>query len=149
MENQIEAKSTHLIGFATEYYTLWHYSECPQYTTAPDGTQVFTGMRQNYNYCQNLSHSEDAAQEKALKRFGKYLEVDEGLRGETRSFTRMMKENAPNDRFAYGKLYLHLITTCDDIWQLNRTYNEDGSARRRVNARRRLIELGELVKMRR
>jgi hypothetical protein len=135
------------IGFANQYYTLWEVgTPYKKYGAGMVINGVFTGsfeIVQDCHYIQNLS--KDFEQAKA-KISGDYV-IDLDLRGHstwTRS-TGNTGNDFPSDRFPYGKLMGELISESNDIWQLNRAMNQ-GSPRTRVHARRRLIELGELVK---
>lgn len=51
----------------------------------------------------------------------------------------------PYNVFPFGKLVGADIATSNDIWQLNRVYEEDKNPRRKAIARKRLVEIGELV----
>lgn len=129
-----------VIGFATQYYTLWNVSEpTKRELSAHDYTFVTT-----YTYRQNLSKSLDKAKEK-LK--GTDYEIDLSLRG-TSSFETSSGRfsNLEDYHFSFGKLIAEDIRTSNDVWQLDRAMREEKSMRTRVYARRRLIELDELVR---
>lgn len=122
---------------------------------------MHVGTEYNYNYIQNLSKDLDKAIDKVEKLWGvKDPEVDESLRGvTTRSFSRYEHRALPFDVFPYGKLKYMPIMDSNDVWQLQRVYNGEGSiggdkefetsipTRRRVLARRKLVQLGELIRI--
>lgn len=139
-----------LIGFATEFYTLWEYQSTPVYSSneVVNGvTPMVTGYNHEYFYLKNIS--KDLAKVKALY---PGVAIDEDLRGVSRSFQRWEKVEPPAGCFTFGKLVNQLISDSTDVWQLRRACGLiDGRAgepspRRRVLARRRLIDLGELVR---
>lgn len=148
-----------IIGFARQYYTLWNLSIVPVFSTV-NGKHIKVGDRYNYTYIQNLSKDEESAIAKVKQRFNlNFVDVDESLRGVTqRSFSRYVKMSLPFTVFPFGKLMHENIIESNDVWQLMRVYEGEGATggydehltsipvRRRVLARRRLIELGELVR---
>lgn len=156
----MENSNTKVIGFAREYYTLWQMVTIPKYENI-EGSRTHVGTEYNYNYIQNLSKDLDKAIDKVEKSWGvKDPEVDESLRGvTTRSFSRYEHRALPFDVFPYGKLKYTPIMDSNDVWQLQRVYDGEGSVggdkefetsiptRRRVLARRRLIQLEELTKV--
>lgn len=130
------------IGFAKDYYTLWSVTSVERY----DSYTKQTYLRTTYNYIQNLSLNLDQAKEKVIALSEEY-EVDLTLKGESRNYwtERMIKASDPWF-FTFGKLVGQDIRTSLDVWQLQRAMKEEAGMRRKVYARRRLIELGELVK---
>jgi hypothetical protein len=153
----VDSKSTRLIGFATEYFTLWNMAEIRRYEKI-NNLDVHVWTDWVYTYRQNLSKSEEQAIEKFKKRFGYHPEIDDSLRGQTSSFTKTEREMLPYTVFPFGKLQMVNILESDDAWQLNRVLSGEGAIghpkefntskplRRRVLARKRLIELGEIIK---
>lgn len=140
------------LGFTNQFYTLWEVKE-PQkkYTSGFVLNGVFTGSFywvQECNYVQNLSTDYDKAVDKMKERFGDNFAIDLELRGQ-HSFVRQSDYTIYNDIpdyvFSFGKLEGQDIRICNDVWQLTRAMKEERGKRRRVHARRRLIELGELV----
>jgi hypothetical protein len=153
--------STMVIGFATEFYTLWSITEAPVYKTVND-KHIQVGTNWYYDYRQNLSINEEKAVEKAHKMFPKqqFIEIDECLKGiSSRRFTRYEERALPFTVFPFGRYMGCDIATCDDAYQLNRVYSGEGAIggakeyktsiplRRRVLARTRLLELGELLRI--
>lgn len=152
--------STKVIGFAREYYTLWSMICIKSYADV-NGKRIHVSTRWDYTYIKNLSKDLDKAIEKVTSECGiKNPDVDESLRGVTsRSFTRYEYRAMSYLVFPYGKLKHESIIESDDVWQLTRIYNGGGHiggeqefntlipTKRRVLARRRLIELGELQKI--
>lgn len=140
------------LGFSSMYYTLWEVGEpTKRYTSGTTINGVFTGsfyMEQQCTYMQNLSIDYDAAIEKINERSGGKYAIELDLKGKS-SFTRNTGSEGndmPDYVFSFGKLAGQDIRTATDIWQLKRTMKEERGGRRCVYARRRLIELGELVR---
>ena len=129
-----------LIGFAEKFYTLWDYSTAENWSTTSDGKHYLTSVTHQYNYIKNISFDLDK-----VKTLYPDVEICAELRGVTRSWDKSEKIDYPSAYFPFGKLVGNLISECNDVWQLNRTYLS-GDARRKVLARKRLIELGELVR---
>jgi hypothetical protein len=131
-----------VIGFSNEYFTLWHVSEPYKHYV----NQYEFIWKQDVEYIQNLSMDFETAKSKVCGNFTVDLEL-RGLQG--RRFTRDIGKGDDFEvwQFTFGKLTGSDIRSCDDVWQLNRVMNnENGNKRRMVIARRRLIELGELVR---
>jgi hypothetical protein len=138
------------LGFTTQYYTLWEVSEpFKKYGAGMVINGIFTGsyeMVQDCTYRQNLSKDYDAAIAK-ISAMGEYV-IDLDLRGQ-HSFVRSIGQGGndmPEYAFTFGQLMGQDIRTATDIWQLKRAMQQELGSRRRVYARRRLIELGELVR---
>lgn len=71
-----------LIGFATEFYTLWDVEITPRYTTDAYGKHWHVGNDNAYHYIKNISNDLDK-----VKALFPQTPIDEGLRGKTRSFS--------------------------------------------------------------
>lgn len=146
-----------LIGFATEYFTLWNLAEIKRYEDI-NGIHTHVSTDWKYTYIQNLSKSEEQAIEKFKEKYNHEPEIDETLRGQTTSFTKTEMMMMPYTVFPFGKLQMVEILSTDDVWQLNRVLSGEGAIggpkefntlkplRRKVLARKRLIELGEIIK---
>ncbi len=140
------------LGFSSMYYTLWEVGE-PQkrYTSGATVNGVFTGsfyMEQKCIYMQNLSMDYDSAIAKiAAQSGGKYV-IDLDLRGHSTFVRNCGSEgnDMPDNVFSFGQLAGQDIRTATDVWQLKRAMKEEVGGRRRAYARRRLVELGELVR---
>lgn len=140
------------IGFSTQYYTLWEVGE-PQkrYTSGATVNGVFTGsyyMEQKCTYMQNLSKDYDIAVAKIEELSGGIYGIDLDLRGHSTFVRNCGNEgnDMPDHVFTFGKLIGQDIREAVDVWQLNRATKEEKGKRRRAIARRRLIDLGELVR---
>lgn len=138
------------LGFTTEYYTLWEVSEpIKRYGAGQVINGVFHGniyWEQACMYIQNLSKDYDKAVKK-IDSLGEYAE-DLSLRGRS-SFVRNLKTETidyPDHIFPFGQLMGQDIRECDNSWQLMRTMKDDKNKRRRLLARKRLLELGELIR---
>lgn len=101
-----------IIGFATQFYTLWNYEAVTQYKTDSYGNHHQTGIEHKYYYCKNISTDLDK-----VKALYPSVEIDTELRG-TSSFTRNEKLDLPNNYFWAGKYAGKLI---DEI--LDRDFN--------------------------
>lgn len=139
------------LGFTNHYYTLWVVTNQIKYGRGSVVDGQFQGECYHvvkYLYQQNLSMDYDAAIEKITAMAGERgFEEDLTLKG-SHSFDRTIRtfNNMPDWQFTFGKLYQRDIRTSNDIWQLNRAMNKEPKPRSRVYARRRLVELGELVR---
>jgi hypothetical protein len=139
------------IGFTEVYYTLWEVWEPVKEPVYHNGVLIGTNTFQEHFYIQNLSKDFEAAQAK-LKSKGYEFKVDLELRGSS-YFRRLTASDIKNredyyghDCFSFGRMEGTKFSEATDKWQLWRAYSEEKSARRRTCARRRLIELGALVK---
>lgn len=102
-----------IIGFATQFYTLWDYESVPQYKTDSYGNHHQTGVNHNFYYIKNVSTDIDK-----VKTLFPDIEIDTDLRG-TRSFTRNEKLDLPNNYFWAGKYSGRLI---DEIMEIDFKY---------------------------
>lgn len=102
-----------IIGFATQFYTLWDYEAVPQYKTDSYGNHHQTGIEHKYYYCKNVSTDLDK-----VKALFPNVEIDTDLRG-TSSFTRNEKLSLPENFFWAGKYAGKLI---DDILEIDFKY---------------------------
>jgi hypothetical protein len=137
-------KSYYVIGFTNVYYTLWNVTQSVRYSHPEN----FPYIMETFQYLQNLSQDESTALQKAAD-FGKLnnKEVieDFSLRGESSWFERKLSAKyLPDNVFTFGKLYMQEISTCDDIWQLNRARTEEVGETRQQYAHDRLIELNAI-----
>lgn len=141
-----------VLGFSNSYYTLWEVSEpYKKYSGGMVLNGVFTGsfeMVQDCIYLQNLSLDYNEALKKITERSGNKFRIELELRGHTR-WTRSTGINGndmPINVFSFGNFKGESFETCTNVWQLKRAMNEEFGGRRRVLARRRLIDLGELIR---
>jgi hypothetical protein len=102
-----------IIGFATQFYTLWDYEAVPQYKTDSYGNHHQTGVNHNYYYIKNVSLDIDK-----VKALFPNVEIDTELRG-TSSFSRNEKLDLPENYFWGGKYAGKLI---DDILEIDFKY---------------------------
>jgi hypothetical protein len=140
------------LGFSSMYYTLWEVGEPKKrYTSGAMVNGVFTGsyyMEQECVYLQNLSIDYDSAVKKIEHRSGGKYSIDLDLKGHS-TFIRscgITGNDMPDCVFSFGQLAGQDIRTATDVWQIKRAMKEERGGRRRAYARRRLIELGELVR---
>ena len=102
-----------IIGFATQFYTLWNYEAVPQYKTDSYGKHHQTGTVHNYYYIKNISNDIDK-----VKALFPNVEIDTKLRG-TSSFTHNEKLDLPENYFWGGKYAGKLI---DEIMEIDFQY---------------------------
>lgn len=102
-----------IIGFATQFYTLWNYEAVPQYKTDSYGNHHQTGVDHKYYYIKNVSTDLDK-----VKALFPHVEIDTELRG-TSSFTRNEKLDLPENYFWAGKYAGKLI---DEIMESDFQY---------------------------
>ena len=102
-----------IIGFATQFYTLWDYEAVPQYKTDSYGNHHQTGVNHNYYYIKNVSTDIDK-----VKALFPNVEIDTELRG-TNSFTHNEKLDLPENYFWGGKYAGKLI---DEIMEIDFKY---------------------------
>jgi len=102
-----------IIGFATQFYTLWDYEALPQFKTDSYGNHHQTGVDHKYYYIKNVSTDLDK-----VKALFPNVEIDTELRG-TSSFTRNEKLDLPENYFWGGKYAGKLI---DDILEVDFKY---------------------------
>lgn len=87
-----------IIGFATQFYTLWNYSQEKTFTTDSYGNHHCTGVKHIYEYVKNISKSI----EKVNSLYPNVI-IDDSLRGKTHSFDRFEKRALPENIFWGGK----------------------------------------------
>ncbi len=92
-----------IIGFATQFYTLWDYEAVPQYKTDSYGNHHKTGVNHSYYYIKNVSTDINK-----VKVLFPNVEIETELRG-TSSFTRNEKLDLPENYFWGGKYAGKLI----------------------------------------
>lgn len=102
-----------IIGFATQFYTLWDYEALPQFKTDSYGNHHQTGVDHKYYYIKNVSTDLDK-----VKALFPNVEIDTELRG-TSSFTRNEKLDLPENYFWAGKYAGKLI---DEIMESDFQY---------------------------
>jgi hypothetical protein len=140
-------KSYYVVGFTNVYYTLWNVTQSIRYSNSTTG-EVFPYIVENFTYIQNLSTNELSALQKAseLGELNNKEVIEEfTLRGEKSFFERKLSPKyLPDNVFTFGKLYMQDITTCDDVWQLNRARTKEIGETRQQLAHSRLIELNAI-----
>lgn len=139
-----------VIGFTEVFYTLWEVGDVYNENIYNYGAVIGTVSKQSVTYLKNLSIDFEKAKSKLA---GEKYDIDLELRGHS-SFTRTIGEAEyidwgkylPVTAFSFGKMKGAAFAEATDLWQLKRAMKEEKSARRRALARRRLIDLGEVVK---
>lgn len=96
-----------VIGFATEFYTLWDVVVEPMFKTDAYGQHWHVSNKTNFNYIKNVSHDLDKA-----KSLYPGVPVDDSLRGKTRSFSTGGNgiELSPVNIMWFGKYFGHDVT---------------------------------------
>lgn len=92
-----------IIGFAKTYYTLWDYTQEPQYILDAYGKHHKVGVTHRYNYIKNVS-----TDIKKVRSLYPDIEIDTELRG-TSSFFTSEKLDLPETYFWGGKYKGQLI----------------------------------------
>lgn len=116
------------IGFASEYYTLWSVSQETTFRTV-NNVHFASGTETTFTYHQNLSKDLEKAISKAKSMGVTILEVDEELRGKTRSFSSVknLDDVYSDTQFKFGKYEALQIADCEDvkylIWYFGETEN--------------------------
>ncbi len=117
------------IGFAGQYYTLWSVSQETVFRTV-NGVHFASGTETTFTYHQNLSKDLEKAILKAESMGATILEVDEELRGKTRSFSSVVNRDDiyTDNQFKFGKYEALQISDCEDIeyliWYFAETENK-------------------------
>ena len=93
-----------IIGFATQFYTLWDYEAQPKYVTDSYGNHHCSGIDHKYYYIKNISTDLNK-----VKELYPDVSIDDELRGKTRSFSSYQKSNLPENYFWGGKYYGKLV----------------------------------------
>lgn len=132
------------IGFATQFYTLWEVESSEKWSTNPSDDHYVSGINTAYIFHQNLSFDLEKAKERAKELTGIIPQFDENLQGKTQSWSTFNNVPFPSELFEFGNFAGCRIVECTDEWQLMRVYYESADSRRRVYARRALINLGSL-----
>lgn len=130
------------IGFATKFYTLWDVVTEDMYTTF--GHKHYkTGVKTTCFYIKNISMDLDK-----VKELYPDVPIWEDLRGiNMREYSFTKKVELPYDLFQDGWCKGDLIANSENLKALFEVYTRNAyNGRSRVLARRRLIELGKLVR---
>jgi hypothetical protein len=142
---------TYTLGFTSKFYTLWEVGEPEKkYSSGATINGVFNGTFQwvqKCTYLQNLSTDFNKAVSKITELSKGQFVTDLDLRGHS-TFTRACGggNDMPDHVFTFGQLMGKDIREATDVWQLRRAAKEETGKRRRAIARRRLIDLGALVR---
>ena len=134
------------IGFTNQYYTLWNVSKENTYHQASNGSYFITGYNVKNHYIKNISMCFDTTKELFPD-----LTIDMDLKGESirwisSGLGEAFQKKQDDLTFSFGKLQGQLIGESLDVWQLNRAMFAEKTRERKVYARRRLLDLNELVK---
>ena len=134
------------LGFTNTFYTLWEVSEPYQYWIDAHHFE----WRQTCDYRQNLSKTREAAVEKIkalANQSNASYSIDLNLRG-TSSFVRTLSTGDTFEvwQFTFGMLIGSDIRTCDNVYHIERAMSSERNIRTRAIAKRRLIDLGKLVR---
>ena len=136
------------IGFTNKYFTLWDVRLETEYFTNNQGKSFPHYNRTYYTYYQNLSFDKSKAIEKAKLKGCVDLEVDEELRGTTRSWVKTEKIELPPEvfepyEFHYGKNFRKDIRECEEVGYVKWFYGEGNfkSDEQRTILMNRAVEL--------
>lgn len=133
-----------IIGFSGTYYCLWSWWNEANYSMTGSGNYVATDGYTKYAYIKRISTDLNK-----VKELYPNIPIDMGLHGQSWDLDKKgKKESLPYDVFPYGfKGEGTKIMECNEPKHLWALYlkNYRGTARNKVYARRRLVELGLLV----
>ena len=102
-----------LIGFATQFYTLWSVEKVQVYVTDSNGKHWLARVDDRYTYHKNISKSLDE-----VRRQYPTLTLDAELRGKTTSFDREGESQLPDYIFGKGKYAYQVIADVAKIdWE--------------------------------
>lgn len=142
----LPADSGLIIGFSGTYYCLWSWWTEKIYTMTGSGNYVASSGYTKYGYIKRISTDLNK-----VKELYPNLTIDMGLHGQRweRSGNEVKKEALPHDVFPYGFRGVgDKIMESNEVkflWSLFLS-NQFGVGRSKVYARRRLAELGLLVR---
>lgn len=143
----MQEQSGYIIGFSGTYYCLWSWITETNYSMSGNGSYVATSGYTKYHYIKRISTDIDK-----VKKLYPTLSIDMSLRGKTWVFTdNNFKNQLALAHDVFPKGYKGVGTKImesnesKNLWSLYLTV-EIGIGRNRVYARRRLIELGLLVR---
>lgn len=143
------------LGFTEKYFTLWDASELHRHYI----NKYEFVERVTYTYYQNLSIDYNKAIEKIHMFSNGSYEIDLDLRGKKTFHKYFQKGNDyPSNVFDYGIYAGKPISECQDVLQLNKAMLRGTDAlntnkptrqelERRMYARKRLLEMRELLKI--
>lgn len=90
--------SGNIIGFATQYYTLWSFRTETHYVMDVHGKHRPSYIDTQYTFHKNISKSIDA-----VTHLYPNVSIDEGLRGKTRSFSVKSEKDLTPELLKFGK----------------------------------------------
>lgn len=88
-----------IIGFATQYYTLWDYEVNPTFVTDSYGNHWLKGSNTTYSFIKNIAMDLDK-----VKSLYPGVEIDMDLKGTT-NWVKEEKKDLPSGYFWFGKYY--------------------------------------------
>lgn len=94
------SNSKQIIGFASQYYTLWSVRNETKYITDAYGNHCPSYEQTYYTFHKNISKDIEKVRELYPN-----LSIDEGLRGMSRSFSRNGTEDLSPEIIKFGKYY--------------------------------------------
>lgn len=129
--------SKQIIGFASQYYTLWSYSRDVRYVTDVNGRHHPSYYQESYVFHKNISKDIEK-----VKQLYPNLSIDETLRGRDRSFDIKGSEDLTPELIKFGKYNGYTINEIAEmdfdylLWLEGSCYNQ---------ATRELIQTHPLV----
>jgi hypothetical protein len=115
--------SNHIIGFASQYYTLWTYRTETTYVTDAYGKHWPSQNYTYYTFHKNISKDVDK-----VKELYPDVSIDEGLRGQHRSFSVKGKKDLTPELIKFGKYTGYTISEIAEmdfdylLWLRNNVY---------------------------
>jgi hypothetical protein len=117
--------SKQIIGFASQYYTLWSYSRDVRYVTDVNGNHRPSYYQESYVFHKNISKDIEK-----VKQLYPNLSIDETLRGRDRSFSVKGNEDLTPELIKFGKYYGYTINEIAEmdfdylLWLEGSCYNQ-------------------------
>jgi hypothetical protein len=104
------SNSKHIIGFASQYYTLWTYRTETIYVTDAYGKHWPSHNYTYYTFHKNISKNLDN-----VKELYPDVSIDEGLRGQQRSFSVKSEQDLTPELIKFGKYKGYTISEIADM----------------------------------
>jgi hypothetical protein len=117
--------SKQIIGFASQYYTLWSYSKDVRYVTDVNGNHHPSYYQESYVFHKNISKDIEK-----VKQLYPNLNIDETLRGKQRSFDIKGSEDLTPELIKFGKYNGYTINEIAEmdfdylLWLEGSCYNQ-------------------------
>lgn len=138
--------SKHIIGFASQYYTLWSYRTETTYVADVYGKHWPSQNYTYYTFHKNISKDLDK-----VKELYPDVSIDEGLRGQQRSFSVKGKTDLTPELIKFGKYNGYTISEIAEmdfnylLWLRDNVYGND--VRELINQLPQITEYNEKIRL--